>query len=203
MTTPPTLDRAALRSDLRARRRALPAGERIAGAEQLAARMSALPPVPDGAHVAGYWAMDGEIALHAWQLRLPRSVTYCLPILHDDGRLRFAPWRPGEPLAPNRYGIPEPVVPPGVELDGAAMSLVVLPLVGFDARGHRLGMGAGWYDRTFAFRLARPAPPRLVGVAFAVQQVEALPTEPWDVPLDAVCTERDTFLFEATEILDA
>ena len=55
-------------------------------------------------------------------------------------------------------------------------------------------MGGGWYDRSFAFRVDSPAPPRLVGAAFAVQQAEAIAPEPWDIPLDAVCTESDTFL---------
>jgi 5-formyltetrahydrofolate cyclo-ligase len=74
------------------------------------------------------------------------------------------------------------------------MSLVVLPLVGFDANGQRLGMGGGWYDRSFAFRNEHPAPPWLVGAAFATQQVDAIAAEAWDVALDAICTERETLL---------
>ena len=98
---------------MRERRRALPAAQRIAAAEALAARLLALPFAPRTGFVAGYWATDGELPLHAWQLRLPREVRYCLPVLHDDGTLRFAPWAPGAPLAPNRYGIPEPEVSAG------------------------------------------------------------------------------------------
>jgi 5-formyltetrahydrofolate cyclo-ligase len=74
---------------------------------------------------------------------------------------------------------------------------VVVPLIAFDARGHRLGMGAGWYDRSFAFRSARAAPPWLVGAGFAAQQVDTLSPESWDVTLDAVCTEHDTLLTTA------
>ncbi|RZA22936.1 MAG: 5-formyltetrahydrofolate cyclo-ligase, partial [Lysobacteraceae bacterium] len=77
-----TLDRAHLRKELRARRRALPASQRIAAADALAARLLSLAFVPDTGYVAGYWAMDGEIALHSWQLRLPRGLVYCLPVLH-------------------------------------------------------------------------------------------------------------------------
>jgi 5-formyltetrahydrofolate cyclo-ligase len=188
-----TQDRAALRRQLRQRRREIPAGERIAAAEKLAERLLALPFAPSTGYVAGYWAMDGEIALHAWQLRLPTNLVYCLPVLHEQ-RLRFAPWRPGDPLVSNRYGIPEPDLAPDSLLEADAMSLVIAPLVAFDARGHRLGMGAGWYDRSFAFRRERAAPPWLVGAAFAAQQIDGLATEPWDVPLDAVCTENDTLL---------
>jgi 5-formyltetrahydrofolate cyclo-ligase len=74
------------------------------------------------------------------------------------------------------------------------MALVVAPLVAFDAGCHRLGMGAGWYDRSFAFRRDRAAPPWLVGAAFASQQVDAIAVESWDVPMDAICTERETYL---------
>ncbi len=192
--------RATLRSELRERRRAIPAQARIAAAERLAGQLLALPILPPAGDVAGYWAMDGEIALHAFQLRLPRGLRWCLPVLTDDG-LRFAPWRPGEPLEPNRFGIPEPAVPADALVEPARMALVLVPLVGFDAQGRRLGMGGGWYDRAFAYRNEASGgqarrPPWLVGTAFAAQQVEALDAEPWDVGLDAVCTERDTFLFD-------
>jgi len=108
--------------------------------------------------------------------------------------LRFAPWRPGEPLRQNRFGIPEPDVQAEDALLPEQMALVVTPLVGFDAHGGRLGMGGGWYDRSFAFRHDRPAPPWLVGAAFAVQQVEALPLAGWDVRVDAICTDASTIL---------
>jgi 5-formyltetrahydrofolate cyclo-ligase len=193
-------DRTGLRAELRARRRAIGAAARLAAAEALAERLLQLPFAPRSGYVAGYWAMDGEIALHVWQLRLPAACVYCLPVLHADGRLRFAPWRTGDPLARNRHGIPEPEVAVTSLLEPADMALVVTPLVGFDMQGHRLGMGGGWYDRSFAFRhgrsvQSRPAPPWLVGAAFAVQQADAFTREDWDVTLDAVCSERDTFLF--------
>ncbi|MEZ0472231.1 5-formyltetrahydrofolate cyclo-ligase [Luteimonas salinilitoris] len=189
-----TDDRAALRRELRERRRAMPAAARIAAAEAVAGRLQAFAWMPERGYVAGYWAMDGEIALHAWQLRLPKGVIYCLPVLGDDELLRFAPWRPGDPLVTNRYGIPEPDISPSSLLEADALALAVLPLVGFDSAGNRLGMGAGWYDRSFAFRRERSAPPWLVGAAFAAQRVDALSAAAWDVPLDAVCSETETLL---------
>jgi 5-formyltetrahydrofolate cyclo-ligase len=93
----------------------------------------------------------------------------------------------------NRYGIPEPDT--AELLPAEAMTLVVTPLVGFDDHGQRLGMGGGWYDRSFAFRRDTAAPPWLVGAGFALQHTEPLIAEPWDVPLDAVCTEAGTRLF--------
>jgi len=190
MTVDHAVPRRQLRNELRQRRRALPAAQRIAAAERLADNLSALPFAPTEGYVAGYWAMDGEIALHAWQLKLPPGCVYCLPVLVAD-RLQFAPWRPGDPLVSNAYGIPEPEVEPGSLFDARQMTLVVAPLVGFDARGARLGMGGGWYDRSFAFRQERLGPPWLVGAAFSSQQVESLDIADWDVGLDAVCTESD------------
>jgi len=188
-------DRATLRQQLRQRRRALSPATRIAAADALAARILALPFLPARGYVAGYWAMDGEIGLHALQLRLPPGLVYCLPVLHEPAqRLRFAPWRPGDALVTNRYGIPEPDVAPSSALAAEDMALVVMPLVGFDASGQRLGMGGGWYDRSFAFRRDRAAPPWLVGAGFGVQQVPALEVAAWDVVPDAICTENATLL---------
>jgi len=187
---PVNTDRDSLRRELRARRRELPAAERIAAADALAARLLDLPFAPERGYVAGYWAMDGEIALHSWQLRLPRGCIYCLPVLAGDV-LRFAPWRPGDALATNRYGIPEPDIEPTSALQATEMTFVAMPLVGFDAHGTRLGMGGGWYDRTFSFRRASPAPPWLVGVGFDSQCVDALAVQDWDVRPDAICTESN------------
>ncbi|PBJ82981.1 5-formyltetrahydrofolate cyclo-ligase [Lysobacteraceae bacterium NML93-0399] len=186
-------DRSALRRRLRDQRRALPAPARIAAAEGLAQQLFALPQWPASGYVAGYWAGDGEIGLHVFQMRLPPGAIYCLPVLHGDV-LRFAPWRAGDALVTNRYGIPEPDVEPASALEARDMALVVTPLVGFDGRGNRLGMGGGWYDRTFAFRRGQSAPPMLVGAAFALQRVDALDAADWDVPLDAVCTEAGMIL---------
>ena len=187
-------ERGALRRALRERRRALPAPERIAAADALAARLLALPIAPQSGHAAGYWAMDGEIGLHAWQLRLPRTVRYCLPVLHEDGHLRFAPWKPGEPLRANRYGIPEPDVDEASLLRADQLDFAVVPLVAFDVRGRRLGMGGGWYDRSFAFRRSTAAPPFLVGAGFDLQQLSAAPSREWDVRMDAICTPTTTWL---------
>ena len=154
--------------------------------------------MPTSGFVAGYWAVDGEIGLHAWQLHLPPTLHYCLPVLHEDGGLRFAPWKAGGALVTNRHGIPEPDVEADELLEPAQMALVVLPLVGFDAHCHRLGMGGGWYDRSFAFRRSHPAPPWLVGAAFAAQQLDHVETQEWDVTLDAVCCEDASHIAAAT-----
>jgi 5-formyltetrahydrofolate cyclo-ligase len=104
--------------------------------------------------------------------------------------LVFVGWRPGGELRRNRFGIGEPR---GPRLPWRRLDLVLLPLVAFDAGGGRLGMGGGFYDRTFAALRARRGQwqrPALVGLAHGFQRVAALPREAWDVPLAAVATER-------------
>lgn len=193
----PADDLRALRREIRARRAALSPALRIAAAEQVADRLLALEHAPASGHVAGYWAVDGEMPLHAWQTRLPPDCVYCLPVLGDDARLRFAPWRPGDALVSNRFGIPEPDVPPGALLDAASLAMIALPLVAFDALCHRVGMGGGWYDRSLAGLRESPVRPLLVGIGYELQRVDTLRPAAWDVPLDAVCTESHTYLAPA------
>jgi 5-formyltetrahydrofolate cyclo-ligase len=94
--------------------------------------------------------------------------------------LRFHSWRPGEPLQKSPFGVLEPL-PTALEV---SPTLILVPLLGFDSRLHRLGYGKGHYDRLLATR----GNARAVGLAFAEQEVAALPVEPHDVPLDAVVT---------------
>jgi 5-formyltetrahydrofolate cyclo-ligase len=144
--------------------------------------------------IAGYWATAGELPLAALMAGvLARGQIWHLPIVADDGLLRFAPWRMGDALAPNRYGIPEPVCAPGQSLSPQEMDVVLVPLLGFDRSGHRLGFGGGYYDRSFSFLLSRAdvGKPVLVGVGYAMQEVERIDAQPWDVRLDYVATERE------------
>ena len=119
-----------------------------------------------------------------------------LPVLPRRGRvMRFGRVVRHARMKKNRYGIPEPF--DAKPLRARQLDLLLMPLVGFDDRGYRLGMGGGYYDATLAFmrhrRLWRK--PRLVGVAYTCQRVEALPHDPWDMPLDAVLTERGLLRF--------
>ncbi|WP_026802672.1 5-formyltetrahydrofolate cyclo-ligase [Arenimonas oryziterrae] len=178
----------AWRQTLRQRRQSLPAAERIAAAEAIVARVSAFPAFAQPGYVAGYWATGGELPLHVLQLRLRADQVWCLPCIQDDNTLKFAPWRPGDPLVANRYGIPEPDVVLSSQLDAHALSILLVPLLGFSRDGHRLGMGGGYYDRSLAFRQQAAAPPWLLGIGYAFQELPDLTGEDWDVGLDAVAT---------------
>lgn len=187
--------RDALRRDLRAQRAALSAGERVAAAQALVSQIERIAGFLTAPRIAGYWATDGELPLAA----LPggvhaRGQHWYLPVVRPHRQLWFAPWQVGAPLATNRFGIPEPVCAAGQMVPAPELDIVLVPLLGFDRHGHRLGFGGGYYDRSFAFlrERSRPARPLLIGVAHDFQQVDAFVPEAWDVPLDLVVTDART-----------
>src|SRR5690242_18686118 len=193
-------DKQSLRRDLRARRAALSPAERIGAAQGLARQLAELAETHTDEQVAGYWATGGELSLHLVLARLlARGATYHLPVVPERaGPLTFAQWRTGDDVVPNRFGIPEPAASAKI-IAPDALELVFVPLIAYDRRGHRLGMGAGYYDRTFAFLATgeRPREPLLVGVAYSFQEIERVEHEPHDVRLDFVATERE--LIECVE----
>jgi 5-formyltetrahydrofolate cyclo-ligase len=120
-----------------------------------------------------------------------------VPVVQAEKWLRFVRYDDGAALRKNQYGILEPtrqeqVIPPD-ELD-----VVVLPLLAFDRYGHRLGTGGGYYDRTFAFLRGEENPkPSLVGLAYAAQETTEIEADPWDVPLNAIVTEKNVIIIDA------
>jgi 5-formyltetrahydrofolate cyclo-ligase len=186
--------RAELRARLRAARTQLGAAERIAAANALISTLEQLPEFLVDTRVAGYWAVGGELALNIALGRLrARAQSYCLPVLCAGNTLSFAEWEPGLPVRANRYGIPEPECDPANLLAAQDIDLVLVPLLGFDRHGNRLGAGAGYYDRSFAFLQgkSRPAQPLLVGIGYHFQELPDLAPQPWDVALDFVATDRE------------
>lgn len=181
--------RTELRRDLKAKRSLLSVADKMAAAEIVANLI--LEQLPNtGGSIAGYWASAGELPLHILQLRLPSHWIWCLPVVQANRQLLFAPWRAGDDLATNQYGIPEPTLAPSSCLRPEELTVALAPLLGFTRQGQRLGMGGGYYDTSFVFRRNAPAPPQLIGIAYACQEIEVLEAESWDVNLDAVVTER-------------
>ncbi len=179
---------------LRERRAALTATQRVAAAQSLLAQVEQIPEFLTDPRIAGYWATAGELPLAALMPGvMARHQHWHLPLVCADRTLRFAPWRVGDALTANRYGIPEPACAPGQALAATALDVVLVPLLGFDRQGHRLGFGGGYYDRSFAFLRERTTvgKPVLVGIGYALQEVEILAAQPWDVRLDYIATERE------------
>ncbi|WP_417516299.1 5-formyltetrahydrofolate cyclo-ligase [Marinobacter sp.] len=188
------LSRNELRKHLRQRRRMLSTREQEQAASSLALNLLKNPDLHRARHVAIYLPNDGEIDPHPYMaLALRKGIRFYLPVLHPihPGRLVFSPYFDGVELTSNRFGIPEPAFSNGLRRPAWALDAVLFPLVGFDESGGRLGMGGGFYDRTFAFTRLRPRlAPKLIGLAHDFQKVEKLSIEPWDVPLHSVATDR-------------
>jgi 5-formyltetrahydrofolate cyclo-ligase len=185
--------RSALRREMRALRRSLSPQQRDAAAREFAriAKRSRL--LRPHRRIALYLPYGGE-ADTAELIELAHGLRCAvhLPVItnYRGHRMRFARYEPGSPLLNNRYGIPEPQRRRFVPV--AQLDLIVVPLVAVDPRGTRLGSGAGFYDRSLQhLRRARVLRrPRLVGLAYEFQRVASIDAHPWDVPVDAVLTER-------------
>ncbi|MCW9058531.1 MAG: 5-formyltetrahydrofolate cyclo-ligase [Gammaproteobacteria bacterium] len=187
--------RSDVRKRLRDARRALSPEQRVAHAEALAWHLARQPLFLTSRRIAAYLPVDSEmdpmpLVWRAWEL----GKTVYLPVLvpYGHNRLWFAPFREGDPLVRNRFGIAEPLRIHRERANAIELDLVLAPLVGFDARGNRLGMGGGFYDRSFAFLNRRQCwkKPRLIGLAHECQQVPRLDGASWDVPLHAIATEE-------------
>lgn len=156
--------------------------------DALRARVLEAAPLPQGAVVAGYWPMRGEIdVLPLLGALAERGQVTALPtVIGRQKPLEFRRWVPGEPLEDGLYGTRHPVASAEV----VRPVCLLVPLLAFDRRGVRLGYGGGFYDRTLA-ALRAVAPVVAVGVAYAGQEVDALPAEPHDERLDWVVTEKE------------
>ncbi len=138
--------------------------------------------------LAVYLAGDGEINPDPLiKAACTEGKCLLLPRLRQK-RLEFVRYRPGNPLRRNRFNIPEPI---GSAVPLRKIDVICMPLVGFDRQGGRLGMGGGFYDRTLAVLqgAGRLPGPRLIGLAYACQEVAQLPHEEWDVQLAGIVTE--------------
>ena len=177
------------RRRLRAQRDALPEREASILSQTVCRQILSSPVYQQADSIAVYHAIERECSLqvlvnHAWTA----GKQVFLPILHRE-LLEFGRWTEQTCLQKNRYGIDEPTSSESMKAD--KLDLVLAPLVAFDQHGTRIGMGGGYYDRTFAFlaERARSAGSRLVGVAYEFQRTALPDPRPWDIPLDAVVTE--------------
>jgi 5-formyltetrahydrofolate cyclo-ligase len=178
-----------LRTTLRQRRRAILPTAQSRAARSIAQLVSALPQWARAQHIALYHPADGEIGTQsiAQQARAQGKHTY-LPVIGANRNMVFAKWQAEESLQPNALGILEPM-PDAETYSAAKLDIVFLPLLGWDQHGGRLGMGAGYYDRAFT-GIEGPA---LIGLAHQIQQVDRIPTDPWDIPLDLIVTDTKIY----------
>ena len=152
-------------------------------------------------NIALFLAQDGELDTqvsidYLWQSNRFRVF---LPVLETkpNWHMGFAQYQTNSTMINNRFQIAEPEMPLEQHLEGQQIDIVLMPLVGFDSDGNRLGMGGGYYDRTFEFKRTQPSTQTeqtkqtlLIGWAHSCQQVDQLAAQPWDVPLDGIITEQ-------------
>jgi len=191
----PTAEVRAARRRLRALRLGIEPRQRAAAESAIRATLERLRVFRRGSRVALYLPLPGEVDLRsclpeAWR----RGVdTYVPRIISRRRRLMsFVALAPESTARLNSYGIEEPAATTRC-VAPAGLDVVLVPVVGYDRRGNRLGMGAGFYDRALRRRLDAGRAwrrPRLVGVAFACQELPEIAASPWDVPLDLIVTEK-------------
>ncbi|HSX60830.1 MAG TPA: 5-formyltetrahydrofolate cyclo-ligase, partial [Tahibacter sp.] len=168
--------------------------QRIAAAQGLLQQLQQLPELTVDERIGGYFAVNGELSLHlvvahCWR----QGKAFHLPVSGAARQLRFAPYTAASQVQPNRFGIPEPAAADAELATPDSLDLVLVPLLGFDRRGHRLGYGGGFYDTSFAFLHGRerPTTPLLVGIGYSFQEIDTVGAQAWDVKLDLVATERE------------
>ncbi len=179
--------KASLRKAALARRDALSPEDRDIGARAIAETAFAIPRLAEAELVGAFWPIRSEVDPRPLARRLfARGQRIALPKVTENG-LVFREWREGDALVKGGFGLSEPSddLPP---LDPTAL---IVPLAAFDRRGQRIGYGAGYYDQAIE-RLSKNGPVLTIGVAFACQEIDEVPAEPHDRPLDHLVTETGT-----------
>lgn len=187
--------RSNLRQQLRTLRNGLTGAQRRAHDLAIGDNLLELVRTRRAGAIAGYWPFNGEpdITPLCRQL-MAEGCRLALPVISsaDGHRMDFHAWHEDTILAANRYGILEPQ---NTELlPVPSFDMLLIPLVGYDRSGNRLGMGAGYYDRCLVSIRDREAPLR-VGVAYSLQETEPVEEAEWDIPLHGVVNENGWFAF--------
>jgi 5-formyltetrahydrofolate cyclo-ligase len=199
--SPPVEDTNVVRRRMRALRRNLEPEFRRAAQQAIRLHLRKLGIWKRDRRVSTFLSFGGEVDLRgtfadAWSA----GAKLYVPLIarRRSGHLSFVPIARETQFRINWYGIEEPASGLKGQKFLREMDVVLVPTLAFDAHGHRLGMGAGYYDRAMQRRLDRSRSwrrPLLVGIAFGLQQVEAIERQPWDVPLDMIVTERGVMRF--------
>jgi 5-formyltetrahydrofolate cyclo-ligase len=187
-----------IRQRIRALRRGLSQSEQRRHARALARNLERTPAYRRAKRIAFYLAADGEIDPGLALKRALRAGKRCyLPVLRKRRQrsLWFVAYHRRTRLQRNRFGIAEPSLKHRERVAPMGLHIIVMPLVAFDAAGHRLGMGGGFYDRTLSYLRRRQhwKAPKLLGAAHELQRTEPIVPEPWDIPLDLVVTEAGAY----------
>jgi 5-formyltetrahydrofolate cyclo-ligase len=184
-----------LRQQIKTQRNNLDNESQQLAALEIADRISKLRVLKRAKRIAVYNPVRGEVDCGPLiNKQILRKKRFFLPVL-EKNQLKFAPLRNDTTWSANRFGVLEPVYSAAEIVTARNLDVVIVPLVAFDQQCNRIGMGGGFYDRTFAFIRHRRTwhKPLLIGVAYDFQRVKKLRPELWDVPLDCVVTEKESY----------
>lgn len=187
------MNKSSLRKQMRRERQCLSVEVKADAGLSVLSQLRKLSQFHASKRTAIYLANDGELPLSAIATDIWRRKQRCLlPVIfgYRQRTLHFSDYQNDSFFQENRYGIPEPVLPISKQTKPMHLDLVLMPLVAFDDAGNRVGMGGGFYDRSFSFlaRRQRWRKPYLIGVAYDFQKVDSLIADRWDIPLDAIVT---------------
>ncbi|WP_218813634.1 5-formyltetrahydrofolate cyclo-ligase [Rickettsiella endosymbiont of Dermanyssus gallinae] len=185
-----------LRKKLCAYRAKLTLHDQTIASQKITQQLIQNPHFQKSQYIAAYIAINQEIDPEiiiktAWQCH---KDCY-LPVLQEK-KLIFSVYKKNMPLIKNQFNIPEPPLSSESIIEPCHLDVVLVPLLGFTNNGERLGMGGGFYDRSFSFLLngVRPAKPYLIGLAYEWQKLKSFESSAWDVPLNAIITEENFYL---------
>lgn len=187
------LTRNILRKELRQRRRVLSKSFKHRAAKRVMQLLMRSGWLKQGLRIGIYLAMDEEMPLaNVIDAAQRLGCTLFVPHIINTRRrsMKFYPYHQHASLIVHRWGMKQ-LTRATTPCATQSLDIVLVPLVGFDDHGHRLGMGGGFYDRHFAFKRRAPTlKPKLIGVAFACQKISAIDAQPHDIQLDAIVTEQ-------------
>ncbi|MCK5810846.1 MAG: 5-formyltetrahydrofolate cyclo-ligase [Cocleimonas sp.] len=179
------------RKQLQQQRRLLSTLQQTLLSQKICQQVSRANCFKEAQHIALYTPVKGEA--NPLPLQDASNKSFYLPVLSTEHKfhLNFVKIHKNTKYKNNIYAIPEPIYTPRDIIPATQLDLVMMPLVATDKEGHRMGMGGGYYDRSFAFKLNSDAnSPKLLGFAYHFQLVDQLIAESWDVPLDYIATDR-------------
>jgi len=189
-------DKRNLRRKIRQKRRNLTVKYQRDASRRLATQLHLSKLLLKHKHIALYLGNDGELDPTPLirQLWRQKKQVY-LPVIDpfSSNQLFFCKIQANTPLIKNKFGILEPDFKSAQRIPKQFLSLVLMPLVAFDKHGNRMGMGGGFYDRSFEFKANKRGKPSLIGIAYHFQEQRSLPIEPWDIPLEGILTDQHYF----------
>ena len=190
-------DQKDVRADIRKSRENLSVDDRASLSSHIVNNVLEINPFDDPTNIGFYLAFNGEVLTQALiQQALAQEKACYLPTLHPHqlNHLVYMPYQVNTALKANRYGIDEIAYDETIAIQPSELDCVFVPLVAFDQNCHRIGMGAGFYDRSFAFKHKdKTTRPTMIGLAYEFQRTNEIDVQPWDVALDIIVTEKEIY----------